>query len=475
MGLFANLTASVRALNAFEQSLEVAQNNVSNASTPGYAKQLATLNALPFQAGTGLLGGVQAGAPQSTRDEYLEQAVQYQNSVLGSYTAQAQSLGGIQPIFDVTGQTGIIAALNSMFQSFSAWSASPDSAAARQDVLSKAQDLGASFQQAAAVLTSVTSGVSNQIDSTVSQINTLAAQVQAYNVQHSQSGSADSGLDANLHNTLETLSGLAGVTARFESDGSVTLLLGGQTPLVIGDKQYSLQSSYSSPANPVNPNAPPDAHILDASGQDVTATVVGGTLGGLLTVRNSVLPSLQGDSQQAGALNQLAQQVADRVNQLLASGKDPSGNAGAPLFTYDSSTAVNAARSLTINPNITSDTLAAVDPGPPQVANGIALSLSNLGSSTAPTDTIGGKSILDFLNGLTQTIGQQVASATSGQTVAQQSLTQAQAMRTQVSGVSLDEEAINVMELQRGYQAISKMITVIDGLTDTLINMVTTP
>ena len=56
--------------------------------------------------------------------------------------------------------------------------------------------------------------------------------------------------------------------------------------------------------------------------------------------------------------------------------------------------------------------------------------------------------------------------------MAQQSVTQAQALRTQVSGVSLNEEAINVMELQRGYQAISKMITVIDGLTDTLINMV---
>jgi len=95
-----------------------------------------------------------------------------------------------------------------------------------------------------------------------------------------------------------------------------------------------------------------------------------------------------------------------------------------------------------------------------------------LGSSTAPTDTIGGQSILDFLNAQTQIIGQQVASATSGQTVAQQSLTQAQAVRTQVSGVSLNEEAVNVMELQRGYQAISKLITVLDGLTDTLMNMV---
>src|SRR4029077_15029984 len=188
MGLFANLASSVRALNAFEQSLDVAQNSVSNASTAGYAKQLATLNALPFHPGTGLLGGVQAGAPQSTRDEYLEQAVQYQNSSVGNFTAQAQALGGIQPIFDVTGQTGIIAALNNMFQSFSAWSANPDSAAARQDVLSKAHRLGIRFQQAGATLSSVTANVGNNIDSTVSQINTLTAQVQAYNVQQSQLG-----------------------------------------------------------------------------------------------------------------------------------------------------------------------------------------------------------------------------------------------------------------------------------------------
>jgi flagellar hook-associated protein 1 len=472
MGLFANLTSSVKSLNAFEQSLEVAQNNVANASTAGYAKQLATLNALPFQPRTGMLGGVQAGPPQSTRNEYLEEAVRYQNGVLGNYTAQAQALGGVEPIFDVTGQTGIVAGLNSMFQSFSAWSANPDSAAARQDVLSKAQDLGASFQQAASVLSSVTGNVSNQINSTVTQINTLVAQVQDYNVHHTEGQGVDSGMDAHLHDTLESLSGLASITARFESDGSVTLLLDGQTPLVIANHQYLLQTSNFTPPSPVNPNATPSIHILDAHGQDVTANVVGGTLGGLLTVRNSVLPSLQGDSQQAGALNLIAKKVADRVNQLLASGTDQAGNAGAALFTYDASSGATTARTLAINPNITAGTLAALDPGPPQVANGIALSLSGLGNSNAATDTIGGKSILDFLNGQTQIIGQQVADATSGQTVAQQSLTQAQAVRTQVSGVSLNEEAINVMELQRGYQAISKMITVIDGLTDTLINMV---
>jgi flagellar hook-associated protein 1 FlgK len=471
-GLFTNLRTSANSLAAFERSLEIAQNNVSNASTSGYAKQLPTLDALQFQPQAGLPGGVRAGDSQSTRDEYLEQAVRYQLGVLTSFQSQAQALSGIEPIFDVTGQTGIVGALNSMFQSFSAWSVNPDSAEARQDVLSKAQDLGSAFQQAASVLSSVTVNIDNKIDSSVAQINSLAAQVRDYNIHQSQSQGVDAGLDANLHDTLAALNGLAGVTARFEDDGSVTLLMGGQTPLVIGSHQYSLQSSYFDTGVPVNPNAPPTAHIVDAFGKDVTSQVVGGTLGGLLTVRNTVLPSLQGDGQQAGALNLLAQKAADRVNQLLASGLDPAGNAGAALFTYDASSAVNAARSLAINPNMTGDQLAALQTGPPQVANGIALLLAGLGDSHAGADTIGGKSILEFLNGQVQILGQQTANANSGQTVAQQSVAHAKALRDRVSGVSLDEEAVRIMELQRGYQAMSKMIGVINDLTDTLINMV---
>ncbi len=470
-GIFANLRTAATSLSAFETSLEVAQNNVTNASTAGYAKQVPTLNALPFQPQTGLIGGVQSGDTQSTRDEYLEQSVRYQTSLLSNFQAQAQSLSAIEPLFDVSGQSGIAATLNSLFQSFSAWSVNPDSAEARQDVLSKAQDLAASFQQAASVLTSATYNLNNKIDSTVGQINSLAAQVLDYNLRRNQGQTADAGLDAHLHDTLETLSGLAGITARLESDGSVTLLLGGQTPLVIGARQYQLQSAYFNTGTPVNPNATPAAHILDANGQDVTANVSGGSLGGLLTVRNTVLPSIQGDSQQAGALNQIAKQVADRVNQLLTSGLTPAGQPGVALFTYDASSGANTARSLAVNPNITSDDLAALDPGPPQVANGIALSLAGLGDSHAAADTINGKSILEFLNAQTQIIGQKTADASAGQTVAQQSVTQAKALRSQVSGVSLDEEAVRVMELQRGYQAISKLISVINGLTDTLLNM----
>jgi flagellar hook-associated protein 1 FlgK len=43
--------------------------------------------------------------------------------------------------------------------------------------------------------------------------------------------------------------------------------------------------------------------------------------------------------------------------------------------------------------------------------------------------------------------------------------------RDQVSGVSLDEEASNMIRYQRAYQAAARMITVIDQMIETLLNM----
>ncbi len=45
-------------------------------------------------------------------------------------------------------------------------------------------------------------------------------------------------------------------------------------------------------------------------------------------------------------------------------------------------------------------------------------------------------------------------------------------MQTQISGISLDAEAINVMELQKGYQAAGQMVSVINSLVGTLLDMI---
>jgi flagellar hook-associated protein 1 FlgK len=351
--------------------------------------------------------------------------------------------------------------LNNLFQSFSAWSASAGDPNARQDVLAKAQSVAAAFQDAASSLSQATQSVNQQLTSTVQQINSVAATIQSYNVAIQQGGKADAGLDAQLHSALESLSQLGDVAVRFESDGTATVLLGGQTPLVIGNQFSPISVSVNNSG----------AHILDSNGIDVTSQISGGNLGGLLSVRNTILPSIQGDSTQQGSLNTLAQKVADRVNQILTSSNVSSGPPAVPgqaLFSYS---ATSVASTLALAPGITVANLAAIDPGPPAVANGAALRLSNLGTSTAPADLINGQTILQFYGSIAQKVGQTVANANDGQTVHTQLLAQAQSFRTQLSGVSLDQEATDVLELQRGYQAASKMVNVIDTLTQSIINM----
>ena len=471
-GLFGTLNSSVDALRAFENALAVSQNNVSNASTPGYAAEKATFEALPFEQNTGLLGGVAAGPNQSTDNQYADQAVRTQLELQGNATAQSTALSSIQSLFDVTGQTGVLGALNNLFQSFSAWSASPTSAAAEQGVLTSAQALAQSFQSTASSLGQTTNSLNQQITSTVQQINSISATIATANAQIQQSTTPDPGVEANLHAALNSLAGLADVTVQFAPDGAATVLLGGQTPLVIGSQQFNVQASFTDPTAGPNANAVPDAHILDSNGDDITSQISQGSLGGLLTVRNTVLPSLQGDSNQQGALNQLAQQVADRVNSILTAAQTTSGQPGTALFTYDATSPVDVASTLALNSSATINTLAPTDPGPPAVQNGAALTLSNLGDSTNPTDQIDGQTILQFAASAATQVGQQASDAQNNQQLYTQTLSQAQAAQDSISGVSLDAEAVQVLQLEKGYQAAGKMVSVIDSLTSTLISMI---
>ena len=473
--LLAGLTTSGNALDVFQQALSVIQNNVNNASTPGYAKQQMNLQALPFDVASGLAGGVAAGGLDSSRNAYADEEVQRQTQALGRYAAQVQGTGTIQNFFDVSGATGVAAALNSLFQSFSAWSATPGDATARQTVLSSADNVAASIRSLANSLSSASGGMDSQISTSVDQINSIASQIQQYNVQRLRETRADPGTDAQLHSALESLSELTGFTTVTQNDGTVTVLVGGSTPLVIGDQLYSLRATIgvdTQPA-PVNPQSPPTAHVLDSQGNDITAQMTDGQLGGLLDVRNRVLGSILGDAQQGGSLNQFARGLADAVNQILQSGTvspDPAAAMGVALFTYDSSDATAAAASLALNPAITPDQLAPVDSQ--GTANGNANLLASLGSQTSSQGRINGLNLMQYFASIESTAGRENQTAAQNEQAQQHVLAQARTIRDQASAVSLDEEAVSVLQFQKAYQAAAQVLTVLSALLDTTINLI---
>jgi flagellar hook-associated protein 1 FlgK len=468
------LLNSASTLDTYGRVLDTAQNNVANASTPGYAKQSMDLYALPFDPNSGSTGGVRAGELVSSRNENAEQAVRAQAGLLGQQQQMVGSLTSVQSVFDISGNQGIPKALNNLFQSFSSWATAPNNQATSQTIIERATEVAQSFAQAANALDSQAHDTELQIRQNVDQVNQLVGQLQGYNKLAMAGNRGDAGLDAQVHSTLESLSGLVDFTATTQADGTVTVVLNGSQLLLAADKQYKISFALtrSDTPPPTYPNSPATAQIKAPDGTDITAETTGGQLGALLNVRNTVLASYIGDAYQSGDLNRMAKQFADRVNQVLTSGNTSDGKAGVALFTYDSTNDTAVARTLAVDSNVTPDQLAAADPGPPAVSNGIPLALSQLTNPLQDADKIDGVSYTQFYGSLASRVGGQLNDSTNSQEVQQSLLAQAKNLRQQVSGVSLDEEAAILIEFQRAYQANSKFISVLDQLTQTTIDLI---
>ena len=449
--LLTSLLNAANSMQAVERALAVTENNVVNASTPGYVKQTATFEAMPFDLTVGLPGGVRAGPAQSSRDAFAEKGVRNQQTDLGFYQQKASDLTNLQAFFGLSSTSGIGPAMSGLFQSFSQLSVNPNDAVSRQSVLDQAQTVAQSFQHTAASLASQGTNIAEQSRSTIDGINRLAGEVATINAQNrvDPSGGVDAGVDARLNSTLEQLSQLVNFTALQQPDGTVSVYAGGQTPLVVGGQTFAISGDFSTA----------QTAILSSTGADITNQMTGGQLSALLDDQNKVLPSYMQD------LNTLAQGVADQVNTTLQNGIDQNGAAPATdLFTYG--TSLGAAVTMGVN-LMTPDQIAAALPGAPG-GNGNALNLAALANGK----NLNNYTFAQFYGNLGGRVGRDLATATDNQTTKQQLLNQAQTLRQQSSGVSLDQEAEHLIAFQRSYQANAKMLTVLTSLTDTLMGLI---
>jgi len=449
--LFTTLQTAANSLAALNQGLQVTENNVANASTPGYARQSLKLESQPFDITVGLPGGVQSSGTQSSRDPYAEQFVRTQQSAQGLATQQANDLAALEPYFSLSSSSSISNSLSQFFNSFSQLSVTPNDATARQTVISDAGQLAQSFQQTAKGLVAQSATIAAEASGTVTNINNLATDIAKLTTQGAAgaSGTENAGVDAQLTSDLEQLSQYAQVTVLQQPGGSLNVYLNGRTPLVLGDH-----------LTPISINSTTGAtQILDSTGRDITSDFTSGQLGGELQTVNTTIPGY------LTQVNTLAKTVADQVNTALANGVDTTGAAPVQdMFTYDATQ--GAAQTLSVTA-ITPDQIAAASAGAPG-GNGNALAVAALAQAPA----VGGATFTQAYGNLAANVGRDISNAQAAQSTSQDLLTQAQSLRSQNSGVSLDQEATNLIQYQRAYEATSKLINVVDQITQSLIDMV---
>ncbi|MGN6724549.1 MAG: flagellar hook-associated protein FlgK [Tepidisphaeraceae bacterium] len=102
--------------------------------------------------------------------------------------------------------------------------------------------------------------------------------------------------------------------------------------------------------------------------------------------------------------------------------------------------------------------------------NQTALAIADL--ATTAVKSLNGSTLNDSYQSLITNIATQTSQATADTQATAAVVSTLQNQRESISGVSMDEEAINLMRYQRAYQGAARLVTVVNDMMDTMMNMV---
>ncbi|HXP81310.1 MAG TPA: flagellar hook-associated protein FlgK [Verrucomicrobiae bacterium] len=452
--LFATLGITLGAMEADRGAVEITSNNIANVNTTGYSREQVNLSEnAPVEIGNILFGtGVTLGQTTSVRDNLLEQRLDQENQSASQLNSFLGAMSQVQSLFNETAGSGLQSPLSAFFNSLTQLSTDPSNSSYREGVLTAGQNLASALRQDSSNLQALQGNTDLSVVQSVNQVNQLTQQIASLNVQVSglESIGKDPGAFLDQRTQLvRQLSGLIDISETSAGNGSLTIATTSGAVLVDGSQSFELSTQ-------VNPNT--TYHDVFSNGVDITPNITGGSLGGSIQARDQAIP---------GVLNQLdtlGYNLETSFNTQSRAGFDANGTAGVNFFTQPAS-AAGAASSIAVA--ISDPNLVAASSDGTVGSNGNALALANLQNQAI----VSGQTPINYYSNLVFQVGNQVSQAQSEQTavgLVQQQLTD---QRGAVSGVSLDEEAVNLIRYQSAYEASANVVNVVNQLLTTTINM----
>ncbi len=450
--LATSLSAALSGLSAEQGALEATTNNVANVGTPGYTREVPVfVTKDPVVIGRLTLGtGVDLQSIESIRDPILESQIQQETQTQGQFSALVSALSQAQTSF--TSSTGDIGtAISNFFNSVNQLSASPADMSLRQSMLTAAGNVASAFNVASSNLAAQRTNLDTSATQSVRQINQLSSQIAQLNTQISRledaGQSAGTFMDQRSQ-LIDQLSSLIDVSV-IPTDNTLTLTTASGTALVAGQQSFSLSTQLDVSG----------MHHIFSQGSDITSNVVSGQLGGLLQARDQQLPAIQAQ------LDTLAAGLANAINGVQTSGYDLGGNRGANLFNTPPVGGSGAAASLSVA--IVDPSLIAVSSDGTPGNNGNIEAMYALRNQAV----INGQSPTEYYSSIVFNVGNAASSAIAEQSASDLVLRQLNDQRSSISGVSLDQEAANLMRFQQAYAASAQVISTINSMMQTVINM----
>lgn len=458
--LFGYYDLGLRALSAAQLGLQVAGDNIANVSTPGFARRrmdLATGPAMLVPGGQ-IDRGVEVQRIRRVEDRFLQATLNRERGAMGYADERLRGVRQIESTFGRLDGANLSSAYSAFSDTFGQLAAQPEGLALRRSALGAAENLARQLRDTYGRLEAQRRNEDDAIGAEVATINRLAFELESLNRQIGQAeagGVEAGGLRDRRQTLVEELVERTGGTAVAAENGRIHFSLPGGPTLVTAESALPL--TLSRDGNGL-------LTIAGAGGVDLGGRLRSGKLGALLSVRDEAIGT------RLDELDRLAADLITRANALTATGVDLDGNPGGPLFTPDPAPGTGAARSIAVSADLLADArrLALSSSGAPGDGS-IAIDLSRLQhtASAALGSATPGEFLADALTSLGNTVVQ--ADVASG--VAHGLVQGLEARRESVSGVSLDEEAVDLIRYQRAYEAAARFIQVLNEISEIAVNL----
>ena len=446
-------------MNANKALLALTSQNVANLSTPGYSRQrMALTNA----AVAGL--GVMTGNPEAIRNTIVAKSLLNTFGSKGFYDGQLDSLKLAEPAVNDLDGAGLSQSMSAFLDALGQVSASPSGKAERAQLVQAANGLSAQFKITAQGLDDAAQGSINQVKDTVQKINQKTTDIAALNAQIKGLVNTNQNANALIDQRdllLAELSSLVQVQVINEPDGTVSIFAAGGRPLLEGYEASSLKVSGPDAAGNF------DVVVKKPNGLEVEPLGdFGGKLGGIMAAyKDDILPAIQ-------KLDEMAFTFATAFNAQHQAGVGIDGSTGLDFFEpiagqQGAAFNLNVSEAIKTNPDAIA---AASDIADIPGGNDNLLLLMKVQQDGGLLSD--GASLVGAWQDITHAIGNAIATATVGSVTEEGTADQLIALQQAESGVSLDEEMINMTTAQKSLEAASTLIRTADEMFDTVLNLV---
>lgn len=308
---------------ASQSQLGVTSNNIANANTAGYHRQVATQSTLESQRfGNSFYGtGTYVDDVKRIYNDYAARELRIGQTTLSGAETSYGKLSELDQLFSQIGKM-VPQSLNSLFTGLNSLADLPADLGIRSSTLNDAKQLANSLNQMQSSLNGQLTQTNDQITGMTKRINEISKELANLNLELMKSPNQDAILLDKQDALVQELSQYAQVNVIPQDNGAKSIMLGGSVMLVSGEIAMTMDTKTGNPF-------PNELQLMSSIGsQSVSAdpSKLGGQLGALFEYRDQTLIPASHE------LDQLALGIADNFNKMQQQGLDLNGQVGANIF-----------------------------------------------------------------------------------------------------------------------------------------------